>query len=140
MALSKYEQKTNHMLSPGEGNTVVKCDGKCLICDFNDPNFGCTYPSSKVKIGRTPMDKEILKELRGMLEDINLTEIASHFEEDRISWLMNWQSEMKRLLAFLTENYTKDMAELDKLRRENFGLKTTVKNQREKLNKFYRNH
>ena len=48
MALSKYEQKTNHMLSPGEGNAVVKCDGKCLICDFNDPNFGCTYPSSKV--------------------------------------------------------------------------------------------
>lgn len=87
------------------------------------------------------MDKEVLKELRGMLEDINPTEIAAHFKEDSLmSWLMNWQSETKRLFAFLTENYTEDMAELDKLRRENFGLKTTVKNQREKLDKFYRTY
>lgn len=44
------------------------------------------------------------------------------------------------LMVFLVENDKANMAELDKLRRENFGLKTTVKNQREKLDKFYRTY
>lgn len=43
------------------------------------------------------------------------------------------------LTAFLVENDRANMEELESLRRENFGLKTTVKNQREKLDRFYRN-
>ena len=51
-----------------------------------------------------------LKELTGLAVDVNVNEIADHIA-----------------------------SELEKLRRENFGLKTTVANLRAKVEKFY-NH
>ena len=44
------------------------------------------------------------------------------------------------LVAFLSESENANAAELEKLRRENYGLKTTVKNLRSKVNKFYQNY
>lgn len=75
-----------------------------------------------------------------MLEDINPNEIVSHILDGTlISWLSSWKMKCGMLTAFLVENDRANMEELETLRRENFGLKTTVKNQREKLDGFYRN-
>lgn len=87
------------------------------------------------------MENKMFRELQGLLEDINENEIVSHILDGTlISWLSSWKMKRGMLTAFLVENDKANMAELDKLRRENFGLKTTVKNQREKLDKFYRTY
>ena len=86
------------------------------------------------------MEHKMLKELQGLLEDVNENEIVSHILDGTlISWLSSWKMKCGMLTAFLVENDRANMEELETLRRENFGLKTTVKNQREKLDRFYRN-
>lgn len=87
------------------------------------------------------MENKILKELQGLLEDINPNEIVSHILDGTLlSWLDNWKMQAGMLVAFLIENDKTQAAELEKLRRENYGLKTTVKNLRSKVNKFYQNY
>ena len=77
------------------------------------------------------MEKEILREIQGLLEDINPAEITSHVMDGNLmQWLIAWKTRMIMLLQYLIE----------KLRRENFGLKTTVKNLQSKLDKFYHNY
>lgn len=86
------------------------------------------------------MENKMLRELQGLLEDINENEIVSHILDGTlISWLSSRKMKCSMLTAFLVENDRANMEELESLRRENFGLKTTVKNQREKLDRFYRN-
>ena len=85
------------------------------------------------------MENKMLTELRGMLEDITPNEIVSHILDGTLlSWLDSWKMKCGMLVAFLVESDKTTAVELEKLRRENFGLKTTVKNQREKLEKFYK--
>lgn len=84
------------------------------------------------------MENKMLTELQGLLEDINPNEIVSHILDGTLlSWLANWKMQAGMLVAFLLENDKLSESELEKLRRENFGLKTTVKNLRVKLEKFY---
>lgn len=84
------------------------------------------------------MEKEILREMQGLLEDINPTEITSHVMDGNLmQWLIAWKTRMIMLLQYLIESNSATMTEYEKLRRENFGLKTTVKNLQSKLNKFY---
>lgn len=65
--------------------------------------------------------------------DVNVNEIADHIRNGTLAqWVESWQMQM----AFEIEN---SASELEKLRRENFGLKTTVANLRAKVEKFY-NH
>lgn len=74
-----------------------------------------------------------LKELTGLAVDVNVNEIADHIRNGTLAqWVESWQMQM----AFEIEN---SASELEKLRRENFGLKTTVANLRAKVEKFY-NH
>lgn len=87
------------------------------------------------------MEKKMLTELQGLLEDINQNEIVSHILDGTLlSWLDNWKMKAGMLVAFLSESENANAAELEKLRRENYGLKTTVKNLRSKVNKFYQNY
>lgn len=87
------------------------------------------------------MEKEILREMQGLLEDINLTEITSHVMDGNLrQWLIAWKTRMSMLLQYLIESNSATMTEYEKLRRENFGLKTTVKNLQSKLDKFYHNY
>lgn len=84
------------------------------------------------------MENKMLTELQGLLEDINPNEIVSHILDGTLlSWLDNWKMKAGMLVAFLSESENANAAELEKLRRENFGLKTTVNNLRAKLEKFY---
>lgn len=49
--------------------------------------------------------EEILREMQGLLEDINRVEIVSHLLDGTLlSWLNNWKMRMGMLLAFLIEN------------------------------------
>ena len=74
-----------------------------------------------------------LKELTGLAADVNVNEISDHIRNGTLAqWVESWQMQM----AFEIEN---SASELEKLRRENFGLKTTVTNLRAKVEKFY-NH
>ena len=51
------------------------------------------------------MEKKILREMQGLLEDINRVEIVSHLLDGTLlSWLNNWKLRMGMLLAFLIEN------------------------------------
>lgn len=51
------------------------------------------------------MENEALKELQGLLYDINPAEISSHFEDDTLfSWLGSWRARAESLVAFLLEN------------------------------------
>lgn len=85
------------------------------------------------------MENKMFKELQGLLEDINPNEIVSHILDGTLlSWLGSWKMKCGMLVAFLLESDNANVAELEKLRRENFGLKTTAANLREKLEKFYR--
>lgn len=87
------------------------------------------------------MENKMLTELQGLLEDINQNEIVSHILDGTLlSWLDSWKMKAGMLVAFLLESDKANTAELEKLRRENFGLKTTVKNQRAQLEKFYHNY
>ena len=87
------------------------------------------------------MEKEILREIQGLLEDINPAEITSQVMGGNIiQWLIAWKTRMSMLLQYLIESNSATMTEYEKLRRENFGLKTTVRNLQSKLNKFYRNY
>ena len=87
------------------------------------------------------MEKEILREMQSLLEDINPAEITSHVMDGNLmQWLIAWKTRMIVLLQYLIESNSATMTEYEKLRRENFGLKTTVKNQQSKLEKFYHNY
>ena len=87
------------------------------------------------------MEKEILREMQSLLEDINPAEITSHVMDGNLmQWLIAWKTRMIMLLQYLIESNSATMTEYEKLRRENFGLKTTVKNQQSKLEKFYHNY
>lgn len=79
---------------------------------------------------------DALKELAGLAADVNVNEIADHIRHGTLAqWVESWQMQM----ALELENARLSAAELEKLRRENFGLKTTVNNLRSKVEKFY-NH
>lgn len=87
------------------------------------------------------MEKEILREMQGLLEDINPIEITSHVMDGNLrQWLIAWKTRMSMLLQYLIESNSATMTEYEKLRRENLGLKTTVKNLQSKLDKFYHNY
>lgn len=54
---------------------------------------------------KKPMEKKILTELQGLLEDINPNEIVSHILDGTLlSWLANWKMRAGMLVAFLLEN------------------------------------
>ena len=51
------------------------------------------------------MEKKMLEELQGLLEDINPNEIVSHILDGTLlSWLNNWKMRAGMLVAFLLEN------------------------------------
>lgn len=53
------------------------------------------------------MEQNILTELDGMLEDINPNEITSHILDGTLlSWLENWKTQCKMLVALLFESCT----------------------------------
>ena len=57
------------------------------------------------KLGLFDMEKKILTELQGLLEDINPNEIVSHILDGTLlSWLSNWKMRAGMLVAFLLEN------------------------------------
>ena len=71
--------------------------------------------------------------IKYLVADVNVNEISDHIRNGTLAqWVESWQMQM----AFEIEN---SASELEKLRRENFGLKTTVANLRAKDEKFY-NH
>lgn len=71
--------------------------------------------------------------IKYLAADVNVNEISDHIRNGTLAqWVESWQMQM----AFEIEN---SASELEKLRRENFGLKTTVANLRAKVEKFY-NH
>lgn len=71
--------------------------------------------------------------IKYLAADMNVNEISDHIRNGTLAqWVESWQMQM----AFEIEN---SASELEKLRRENFGLKTTVANLRAKVEKFY-NH
>lgn len=46
-----------------------------------------------------------MREMQGLLEDINRVEIVSHLLDGTLlSWLSSWKMRMGMLLAFLIEN------------------------------------
>ena len=48
------------------------------------------------------MEKKILTELQGLLEDINPNEIVSHILDGTlVTWLVNWKTKAGILLGFL---------------------------------------
>lgn len=75
-----------------------------------------------------------IKAVSELAADVNVNEIADHIRNGTLAqWVESWQMQM----AFEIEN---SASELEKLRRENFGLKTTVANLRAKVEKFYNQH
>ena len=51
------------------------------------------------------MEKKMLTEIQGMLEDINPNEIVSHILDGTLlSWLASWRMETGMLVAFMLEN------------------------------------
>lgn len=81
------------------------------------------------------MDK--YESLKMLVADVNVNEIADHIRNGTLAqWVESWQMQM----ALELENFRLSAAEFEKLRRENFGLNTTVKNLREKLDKIYNYH
>lgn len=57
------------------------------------------------KLGLFDMEKKILTELQGLLEDINPNEIVSHILDGTLlSWLASWKMRAGMLVAFLLEN------------------------------------
>ena len=51
------------------------------------------------------MERKMLEELQGLLEDINPNEIVSHILDGTLlSWLNNWKMRAGMLVAFLLEN------------------------------------
>lgn len=51
------------------------------------------------------MEKKMLEELQGLLEDINPNEIVSHILDGTLlSWLGTWKMQTGMLVAFLLEN------------------------------------
>lgn len=51
------------------------------------------------------MEQKILRELQGLLEDINPNEIVSHILDGTLlSWLSTWEMQAGMLVAFLLEN------------------------------------
>ena len=51
------------------------------------------------------MEKKMLEELQGLLEDINPNEIVSHILDGTLlSWLASWRMKTGILVAFLLEN------------------------------------
>ena len=73
-----------------------------------------------------------IKALTELSTDVNVNEISDHIRHGTLAqWIESWQMQM----ALEIENCRLSN---ETLRRENFGLKTTVKNLREKVDKFYR--
>lgn len=73
------------------------------------------------------MENKMLRELQGLLEDINENEIVSHILDGTlISWLSSWKTKCGMLTAFLVENDRANMEELESLRRENLVLKMRI--------------
>ena len=57
------------------------------------------------KLGLFDMEKKMLTEIQGMLEDINPNEIVSHILDGTLlSWLASWRMETGMLVAFMLEN------------------------------------
>ena len=57
------------------------------------------------KLGMFDMEKKMLTEIQGMLEDINPNEIVSHILDGTLlSWLSTWKMQAGMLVAFLLEN------------------------------------
>lgn len=57
------------------------------------------------KLGLFDMEKKMLTEIQGMLEDINPNEIVSHMLDGTLlSWLGTWKMQAGMLVAFLLEN------------------------------------
>lgn len=57
------------------------------------------------KLGLFDMEKKMLEELQGLLEDINPNEIVSHILDGTLlSWLGTWKMQAGMLVAFLLEN------------------------------------
>lgn len=51
------------------------------------------------------MERKMLEELQGLLEDINPNEIVSHILDGTLlSWLNNWKMRAGMLVAFLLES------------------------------------
>lgn len=51
------------------------------------------------------MEKKMLEELQGLLEDINPKEIVSHILDGTLfSWLGTWKMQAGMLVAFMLEN------------------------------------
>ena len=75
-----------------------------------------------------------LKELTGLAADVNVNEISDQIRNGTLAqWVESWRMKMTLEL----ENFRLSATELEKLRRENFGLKTTVKNLRAQVDEFY---
>lgn len=73
------------------------------------------------------MENKMLRELQGLLEDINENEIVLHILDGTlISWLSSWKMKCGMLTAFLVENDRANMEELESLRRENLVLKMRI--------------
>lgn len=54
---------------------------------------------------RMHMEKKMLTEIQGMLEDINPNEIVSHILDGTLlSWLASWRMKTGMLVAFMLEN------------------------------------
>lgn len=57
------------------------------------------------KLGLFDMEKKMLTEIQGMLEDINPNEIVSHILDGTLlSWLASWRMKTCMLVAFMLEN------------------------------------
>ena len=57
------------------------------------------------KLGLFDMEKKMLTEIQGMLEDINPNEIVSHILDGTLlSWLGTWKMQAGMLVAFLLES------------------------------------
>lgn len=51
------------------------------------------------------MERKMLEELQGLLEDINPNEIVSHILDGTLlSWLGTWKTQAGMLVAFLLES------------------------------------
>lgn len=60
------------------------------------------------------MEIKILKELTGMLEDINPNEIVFHILDGTLlSWLESWKMKSQMLVGFLLENKKARLSEKD---------------------------
>ena len=88
-------------------------DKACLDCGCYDSDLGCTCPS---------LDKWYVCPLEPEPQP-----------EDFMT-----QEEIHNELVEFRKKYEESCKEVEKLKRENFGLKTTVKNLRRQLDKFYR--